>query len=163
MTSKADFTQDEWAKLIESVMLASIAVTAAEPSGLWGTLHEGFSNAAALAGGRGSATPLIAAVVADLGTSEGRTIARDKVKQRLGGATSATDVVARSVAAVGEVAQVLDSKAGADAMAFKKWIFANAERVANASNEGGFLGFGGVKVSDKEKATLADLSKALGI
>ena len=28
--------------------------------------------------------------------------------------------------------------------------------------EGGFLGFGGVQVSDAEKATLADIAKALG-
>jgi hypothetical protein len=34
--------------------------------------------------------------------------------------------------------------------------------VAEAASEGGFLGFGGVKVSDTEKATLAEISKALG-
>jgi hypothetical protein len=33
--------------------------------------------------------------------------------------------------------------------------------VANASSEGGFLGFGGVQVSDAEKATLDEISKAL--
>jgi len=37
-----------------------------------------------------------------------------------------------------------------------------AAKVAEASTEGGFLGFGGVKVSDAEKATLADIAKALG-
>ena len=46
-------------------------------------------------------------------------------------------------------------------MPFKRWIYANAEKVANAASEGGFLGFGGVKVSEKEKATLAQLSAAL--
>jgi hypothetical protein len=34
--------------------------------------------------------------------------------------------------------------------------------VAEAAKEGGVLGFGGVPVSDAEKATLADISKALG-
>jgi len=34
--------------------------------------------------------------------------------------------------------------------------------VAEASSEGGFLGIGGVQVSDKEKATLSEISKALG-
>jgi len=33
--------------------------------------------------------------------------------------------------------------------------------VAEASKEGGFLGFGGIRVSDAEKATLADINKAL--
>jgi hypothetical protein len=34
--------------------------------------------------------------------------------------------------------------------------------VAEASSEGGFLGIGGVQVSDAEKATFGDIAKALG-
>ena len=37
-----------------------------------------------------------------------------------------------------------------------------SQRVAEASKEGWFLGIGGVLVSDVEKATLADIAKALG-
>ena len=37
-----------------------------------------------------------------------------------------------------------------------------SQKVAEASAEGGFLGIGGVQVSDAEKATLADIGKALG-
>jgi len=33
--------------------------------------------------------------------------------------------------------------------------------VAEASKEGGFLGFGGVQVSDAERATLDEVGKAL--
>ena len=40
MVTKSDFTPDEWKQLLESVMMAGIAVTAADPSGLWGTLKE---------------------------------------------------------------------------------------------------------------------------
>ena len=43
MTDKSSFTPDEWKLLLESVMMASIAVTAAEPSGLWGLLKESFA------------------------------------------------------------------------------------------------------------------------
>jgi hypothetical protein len=32
-----------------------------------------------------------------------------------------------------------------------------------SGTEGGFLGFGGVKVSESEKATLRDISKVLGV
>ena len=38
-----------------------------------------------------------------------------------------------------------------------------ARNPAEAADEGGFLGFGGVQVSDKERATLGELSNALGI
>lgn len=162
MATKQDFTTDEWSRLVESAMLASIAVTAAEPSGLWGTLKEGFANAQALAGARGSETPLIKDVVAALTTSEGRTIASDGLKQRLAGA-KAEEAVQRSIAALGEVASIVDAKAGPDAAAFKSWIYENARRVAEASTEGGFLGFGGEKVSAKERATLDQLATALGV
>ena len=42
MANKQNFTPLEWTKVLESGMLASMAVTAAEPSGLWGTLMETF-------------------------------------------------------------------------------------------------------------------------
>jgi hypothetical protein len=61
-----------------------------------------------------------------------------------------------------QASAVLDAKAPADAPAFKAWLNGVAAKVAEASTEGGFLGFGGVKVSDAEKATLADIAKALG-
>ncbi len=49
MASKRSFTPEEWTKVLESVTLAGVAVTAAEPSGLWGTLKEGFASASTLA------------------------------------------------------------------------------------------------------------------
>jgi hypothetical protein len=44
MPDKSNFTPDEWKLLLESVMMAGIDVSAAEPSGLWGLLKESFSN-----------------------------------------------------------------------------------------------------------------------
>src|SRR5437016_5843801 len=58
-------------------MMAGIAVTAAEPSGLWGTLKESFSSAQALAAGKTGSSELVKALVADLETSEGRGIVRE--------------------------------------------------------------------------------------
>lgn len=37
-----------------------------------------------------------------------------------------------------------------------------ADKTANASNEGGFLGFGGVALSDAEKKALGEIAGALG-
>jgi hypothetical protein len=36
MANKQNFTPEEWSKILESIMLAGVAVSAAEPSGLWG-------------------------------------------------------------------------------------------------------------------------------
>ena len=60
-----------------------------------------------------------------------------------------------------QVAALLATKAPEDAAAFKAWLTGTAQRVAEAANEGGFLGFGGVPVSDIEKATLAEIRTAL--
>ena len=43
MPDKSNFTPDEWNLLLESVTSAGIAITAAEPSGLWGLLKESFA------------------------------------------------------------------------------------------------------------------------
>jgi hypothetical protein len=61
-----------------------------------------------------------------------------------------------------EVSAILDAKAPSDAVAFKAWLRGISQKVAEASKEGSFLGVGGGQVSDAEKATLADISKALG-
>jgi hypothetical protein len=55
------------------------------------------------------------------------------------------------------------STAPADAAAFKGWLQHISQVVAEASTEGGFLGFGGVTISEAEKATLVQISTSLGL
>ena len=42
MANKQSFTADEWNKILESVALSGVAVTAADPSGLLGMFKEFF-------------------------------------------------------------------------------------------------------------------------
>jgi hypothetical protein len=144
-------------------MLAGMAVSAAEPSGLWGMLKEAFASSSALAAAKldAGSNELIKTVVADFETSEGQSVVQDSLGKRFAGAR-ATDVAQSAVANLGEVSAILNAKAPGDAAAFKAWLRAISQKVAEASKEGGVLGFGGVAVSDAEKATLADISKALG-
>jgi len=162
MANKQSFTPEEWTKILESVMLARMAVSAAEPSGLWGLLKEGVASSSALAAAKSDSgsSELIKAVVAEYETSEGRSSVQEALRKRFSGAKPA-DVVQRSLENLREVSGILAAKAPGDAPGFKAWLNTISEKVAEASSEGGFLGIGGVKVSDKEKATLADISKAL--
>jgi hypothetical protein len=48
MADKTSFKKVEWTLLLKSPMIAGMAVTAAEPSGLWGLLKESFAGGAAL-------------------------------------------------------------------------------------------------------------------
>src|SRR5262245_58080151 len=86
MTDKSNFTPDEWKLLLESVMMAGIAVTAAEPSGLWGLLKESFASGSALVSAKmdPGSNQLIKAVVTDFETADGRSITRDGLKKEIG-------------------------------------------------------------------------------
>jgi hypothetical protein len=70
----------------------------------------------------------------------------------------ATLAVDRARAAI----TALQAKAPADVAAYRSFVAALAERVAQAAKEGGFLGFGGGRVSAGEKEMLAKLQQALG-
>lgn len=162
MATKADFTPDEWKTLIESPLIAGFAISAADPSGLFGLLAEGLASAKALVEAKTKAgNALIEAVVGELMTPEGRDSARSSVKALAAGA-SPGDLKTRALAELKKTAAALDAKAPADAHAFKTWLEHIAQLVAEAGSEGGFLGFGGVKVSEAEKATLAEISSTLG-
>jgi hypothetical protein len=164
MANKQSFTPEEWNKLVQSVVLSGMAVTAADPSGLIGLLKESFASGSALMKAKTDpgASELIKAVVAEFESSEGRTRVHEAIKARLSGA-KAGDVSQRSMEALREASRILDSKAPKDAAAFKQWLRTISSNVAEAASEGGVLGFGGQRVSDAEKATLGDIARALGV
>lgn len=162
MADKSTFTPDEWKLLLQSVMVAGIAVTAAEPSGLWGMLKEGMASARALLQAKTDpgANSLVSALVSDFETSEGITAAREGLQEKLKG-SKPDEIKTKCIAVLRQTSDVVASKAPEAATAFKTWLYRISESVAEAAKEGGFLGFGGVKVSDAEKATLAEISAAL--
>lgn len=163
MADKTSFTKDEWALLLKSPMIAGMAVTAADPSGLWGLLKESFAGGSALAkvATDTNANALIKAVVADFSTGEGRSTARDGLKAEFSDAT-APSIKTKSIDSLRQVSALLAAKAPGDAAAFKAWLNQISQSTAEAASEGGSLFGGGVQVSDAEKATLGEISTALG-
>ena len=164
MATKADVTTDEWKLILGSPMLAGMAVTLAEPSGLWGMMQEGMVSGRALLEAKKDpgALALVKDIVADMETGDGRTATREGMKAQLTGRSSA-EIKAQVLTTLTQVGAILDAKAGVDSGPFKAWLKHVSERVAEASTEGGFLGFGGVKVTDAEKASIADVARALNI
>ena len=162
MANNANFTGDEWSRVLSSPMVAGMAITAADPSGLWGLLKEGMAGGWALLEARQSADadPLVRATAEDFATNEGRAAARTALQQRFTG-TTFSGIKDTALAELKAVAGILDGKAPENAAAFKAWLLQVAQKAAEAGTEGGFLGFGGVAVSDAEKATLAEIAAAL--
>jgi hypothetical protein len=161
---KSSFTPDEWKLILEGVMMASVAVTAAEPSGLWGLLKESFAAGTTLVAAKKDAgsNALIKAVVADFESSEGRSLARDGLKEKFSGSKPA-EIKAKCLEALRQVGVLVDTKAPQDAAAFKGWLRQISQQVAEAAKEGGILGIGGVRVSEAEKATLTEIASALKV
>src|SRR5262245_36748183 len=88
MAIKSTVTPEEWQLLRESGVSSGVAVSAAEPSGLWGTLKEGFASARAIAEVRNNpqADELIKAIASDFETSDGRKRLQDGLRKKLQGA-----------------------------------------------------------------------------
>lgn len=63
-----------------------------------------------------------------------------------------------------EINRLLEQKATAEESSeYKEWAISVAENVAKAAKEGGFLGFGGERISAGEKALFTELADSLGI
>lgn len=108
------------------------------------------------------AAELVKALAAEFETAEGRATARDGLRTELSGKRPA-EITARCLDVLKQAAAIAGAKAPAEAAAFKTWLHHVSQAVAEASKEGGFLGFGGELVSDAEKATLAQISASLGL
>lgn len=164
MADKTSFTKDEWALLLQSPVIAGMAITAADPSGLWGLMKESLAAGGALTqvASDAGANALVKAVATDFTTSEGRSAAREGLQEKLSG-SKPSDVKAQSVEQLKQVSALLAAKAPDDAAAFKQWLRQISQHTAEAATEGGSLfGIGGVQVSEAEKATLSEISSALG-
>ena len=110
MANKNDFTPEEWTKVLESIIAAGIAVSAVDPSGLWGTLKEAAAGTPALAAAKRdpNSNELIKAAVADFERSDDGSILA--MRERFAQAEP-TECVQRSLASLREVSAIVDAKA----------------------------------------------------
>jgi hypothetical protein len=142
MADKSNFTPDEWKLLLESVMMAGIAVTAADPSGLWELLKESFASSSELMKAKTDfgANPVIRTVVSDFDTAQGRSTARDGLMEKLQG-IKPSEITSKCIETLRQASAVVDAKAPGEAAAFKGWLRQISQHVAQAAPEGSFSGY----------------------
>ena len=161
MATKTDFTAEEWNLIRRAPFMAGLVMVAASPSGPFGIVKEMFAVGKILADvkNRGASSDLAKAIVADLETAEGR---QQGVPAEFQGKAPG-QVRSAALEACRQAAALVEKKAKPDeAQAFKEWLVSIGQTVAEAAKEGGFLGFGGVRVSEQETSALKDLRSALG-
>ena len=108
MANKLNFLPEEWTTLLESTTVAGIAVSAAEPSGLWGTLNEFFARSSAIDAAKRDphSNELVAAVIAELETEQGQSMLHKALHHRFAEvknpATSFRELAGRLARGVGD-------------------------------------------------------------
>jgi hypothetical protein len=147
VTTKADFAQDEWDRLVRLPRLVVAAASAAQRDIAYRTTAEVEAGLVASARGRESRNAFVAAVAA-----EALRVFDDR--STLDGVSFA-DVESGIIAVLDRAAEANDTlreKASpADAAAYRAWLVKVADVVVSAARTGGFLGFGGRRVTEAER------------
>lgn len=155
---KDKFTPEEWAKLRDTPSLVALATAMAGSSGLFGTIGEMFTASKTVFEGTTSSNDLIKAVA----QKEELEASRETIKQSAGDAANAKENLrVAALASVQHAKNILSSKAPEHSSHYLAWVENIAQKVAESSKEGGFLGFGGERVSEGEKAFLDELKARL--
>ena len=164
MTDRSMFTDDEWTLLRVTPSFVAVGVAAADPSGLFASISEAIAGARAVAEtlNTNRSVELFSALAAD------RSVPKiPDVDALLGGGSDESRMQNFKAAALDRVkgtVDLLNRKANAaEVVAYRRLLLQVADNAANAAKEGGFLGFGGVRVSDKERAFIELVRKAAGI
>ena len=162
MTSKADFTEEEWTRLKRAPFVAGMAISLADPGGpielvketaatLKAVLHEAEGR------GRGELVDAIAREATEGARQRKSPLAGFKPSK---GATAGVEILDE----LGEVNRIVSQKATPEeAAAFRDWLLAAAQEAATAAKEGGFMGFHAERVSEGEQRMLDRLSEVLAV
>jgi hypothetical protein len=159
MTTKSDFTTEEWARLRRAPFVAGMAISLADPGGPIEVSKETMASFRS-ASVPPSEEPLLLSVSHDIQELV------QKKQNPLGdfkptNAQLAGQEVLEELRAVNEI--VTAKATPEEAAAFRRWLFTTAQAAADAAKEGGFLGFGAEQVSKGEQAMLDQLRGTLGV
>jgi hypothetical protein len=167
------YTEEELNLLANTPHIIGAAMAFAGNSGMFGTGKEMFTNAQAVMAGIKDYpnNALIQAILPDTTGDASAAMAKMKKVRDWGVARykakavdSAEKFQAEAVADCKAVADLLAAKATSqEATEYKQWAMAIAEKVAMASTEGGFLGFGGERFSANEKQLFSQIETALAM
>ena len=158
MTTKADYTDEEWRVLRRAPLVAGLAISLADPGGPIEVTKETL---AALKAARNppSDDELLVAVSQDL-NDQIRTHEKPMDELEIRGRTARKQVVEE----LSTVNGILAAKATPEeAASFRLWLVQAAEGTAEAAKEGGVFGIGATQVSKRESAMLEEIRRILGV
>jgi len=155
MTSKQDFTDEEWKRIRRAPLVAGFAISIADPGGPIELAKE------TLASLRSATLPpsqeeLLASVALDV-----QALAQKKQSPLGDFKPTNGQLVLDELRGVNELVTAKATPQEVDA--FRGWLVATAQAAADAAKEGGFMGFGAERVSAGERQMLDQVRAALGL
>jgi len=163
MATRNDFSAEQWQALRNAPQIVALATAAAGNSGLFGSISEGMAMASTMAAALRGDQPLLKEIF----DKDEMRAAQDQIKGMVKAATDKASLntllqKAATDATTAALAALTAKGATGDAAAFRALLAGIGEKIANASTEGGFLGFGGERVSEGERQFLAQLNSLVG-
>ena len=155
MTSRQDFSEEEWARIRRAPLVAGLAISLADPGGPIEVAKETMASL------RSATLPpsqeeLLASVALDVqALAQHRQNPLGDFKPRSG------QQVLEELRGVNEI--VTAKAMPEEVEAFRRWLVAAAQSAADAAKEGGFMGFGAEQVSAGEKQMLDQVRAVLGL
>lgn len=147
MTTKSDFEEQEWSRIVRAPLVAGMAITLADPGGPIEAAKESMASIKA-ATNPPSREQLLAEVALDLQSMVQQRHNPLKGFKPEGGRPPGDQVIDELHDVYGLVAAKADSE---ETAAFGHWLVESAQAAADAAKEGGFMGFGAEQVSQREK------------
>jgi hypothetical protein len=158
VTSKADFTEEEWVKLYRAPLVAGMGVSLAD---IGGPIEMSKESLAAM---KTAVTPTEEqGLVVDL--SAGLKVALDEKQNPLSDLKPESGADPRQLILdeLREANRIVSEKASSEeASGYRAWVLQSARNAADAAKEGGFFGIGAVQMSEGEQQILAKLEELLG-
>jgi hypothetical protein len=168
MTTRQNFTEQEWALLQRALPEPGRYLILADPTSVADitkatrAMAGAFSDVRDQASRLGLENKLLESLLLD--TSQASQDANADAPFPNLGSPEYAALKSKSLANIAQASALLDAKATPEeAKDIKIRMYQLAGETAAASKQGGFLGFGGVRVTDAEKAALAEVAAALKI
>ncbi len=158
MAGKADFTEDEWARVKRAPFIAGMAISLADPGGPIEAFKETAATLKAVTGAEdGSRGPFVGAIAGEA-VADARARHNPLHDFKPKGALAGQQILEE----LGAVNAIVSAKADPEeADAYRAWLKAAAQEAADAAKEGGFFGFHAQRVSEGEQRMLDKLDETL--
>jgi len=157
MTTKADFPEDDWVRVVRAPFVAGMAITLADPGGPIEAAKESMASIKS-ATNPPSREQLLSEIALDIQAQVQQH--HNPIKgYRPTGSTPAGDQILQELT---EVCGIVKQHATPEeAAAFGQWLVSTAEAAASAAKEGGFMGFRAELVSQRETEMIEKVRSAV--